>query len=413
MNKANLQPLKGFRDFLPDQARKREFVINTLKEVFSSYGFEPLETPALERIETLLGKYGEEADKLIYRFKDRGEREVGLRYDLTVPLSRVIASNPNILFPFKRYQIQTVWRADNTQAGRFREFTQCDVDTIGSKSPMADSEIIIMIAKSLERLNFKNFKIIINDRFALFNSLSRIATFNNEEKLSICRSLDKIKKIGKEGVMKELKERGFKQAEEIIKTISESQETKDLSLIFSYLKKLGLKENQIKFDSFLTRGLDYYTSTIFEIEVEGYQGGSIAGGGRYDALISFSAGKNIPAVGISFGIDRLIEAMEQQDLFKDIKKSSSQILVTVFSKEYLDNSLNIVSLLRDKGINSEIYLDEEKLDKQMKYADKKGIRYVIILGPDEIKKNEVTVKDLSTGNQSTVALEKIDNFFLS
>lgn len=413
MNKANLQPLKGFRDFLPEQARKREFVINTLKEVFSSYGFEPLETPALEKIEVLMGKYGEDADKLIYKFKDRGEREVGLRYDLTVPLSRVIASNSNLSFPFKRYQIQTVWRADNTQAGRFREFTQCDADTIGSKFQLADAEIIMMATKSLEKLGFKKFKILINDRFALFNSLSKIDKFNDKEKLSICRSLDKIKKIGEEGVIEELKEKGFTKAGEIIKAIKESQKTKDLNLVLNYLKKLGLMDDQIKFDPFLTRGLDYYTNMIFEIETEEYQGGSIAGGGRYDTLISFKAEEYLPAVGFSFGIDRLIEAMEQQNLFKNMKESPVQFLVTVFDESLAEKSSEVSQQLKKDGFTNEIYSAKDKLDKQIKYADKKGIRYVVILGPDEVKKNEITVKDLSNGRQRTGDLNKFNELLRS
>ncbi|MCX6726069.1 MAG: histidine--tRNA ligase [Candidatus Shapirobacteria bacterium] len=407
----NLQPLKGFRDFLPEQARKREFVINTLKKVFSSYGFEPLETPSLEKIEILMGKYGQEADKLIYRFQDLGKREVGLRYDLTVPLSRVIAINQNLPLPFKRYQIQTVWRADKPQSGRFREFTQCDADIVGSKSLIADTEIILMAKKALEKLGFKKFIIYVNDRWSLFQNLSQFKQLSNQNKLSICQSLDKIKKIGKDGVIKELEEKGFKEAEQIIKIIGESLKSKDLNIIFDNLKKMGLEE-EIKFDPYLTRGLDYYTNMIFEIYVENYQGGSLAGGGRYDTLIGFSAEKYLPAVGFSFGIDRLIEVMEKENLFKNIPLQSTQVLVTVFSQEYLENSLQTVSLLRNKGISVEIYLNEEKLDKQIKYADKKGIRFVIILGPNEVKKNEVTIKDLSTGSQRTITLKEIDNFFL-
>jgi len=409
--KPKSQTLKGFRDFLPGDARKRDYVINTLKKVFSSYGFEPLETPALEYIETLLGKYGEEADKLIYRFQDRGEREVGLRYDLTVPLARVIASNPNIPLPFKRYQIQTVWRADKPQSGRFREFTQCDADIVGSKSLLADAEVIQMSAITLEKLGFKKYKISINDRWVLFKNLSQFAQLENKDKLSICRTLDKIKKIGKNEVIKELKAKGFKQVEEIIKLISKSQKSKDLGLIFTYLKKSGLDEKQLVFDPFLTRGLDYYTNMIFEIDIENYQGGSIAGGGRYDTLIGFSAEKYLPAVGFSFGIDRLIEAMEKQGLFKKISLSSSQILVTVFSQEYLEKSIELSKILRQKNLSVEVYLNEDKLDKQIKYADKKGTQYVIILGPDEVKKKTVTIKDLTTGRQTTIALNKINEFF--
>jgi histidyl-tRNA synthetase len=269
-----------------------------------------------------------------------------------------------------------------------------------------------MAKNSLEKLGFRKFTIFINDRWNLFQSLSWFKELNNQDKLSICQSLDKIRKIGKDNVIKELEGKGFKEAQQIIKIIGESSKSKDLDIIFNNLKKMGLKE-EIKFDPYLTRGLDYYTNMIFEIYVENYQGGSLAGGGRYDTLIGFSTGKYLPAVGFSFGIDRLIEVMENQDLFKNVLLVPSQILVTVFSQEYMENSLKIVSLLRDKGLRVEIYLNEDKLDKQIKYADKKGIKYVIILGPDEIKKDEVTIKDLSTGSQKTIAFKEVDNFFLS
>jgi len=400
MNKANLQPLKGFRDFLPEQAQKRDYVINTLKKVFSSYGFEPLETPALEYASILLGKSGEETDKLIYKFMDRGGREVGLRYDLTIPLMRIVANNP-LPMPFKRYQIAPVWRADKPQAGRFREFWQADIDTIGTKIGLSDAEIIECALQSIKKLGFKDYKMIINDREIFKN-------FGLSLKSVI--ELDKKEKEGEKPFLGQLIAEGKteKEAQEIFEKITKAKKTKTLEELFSLIKS-----DKIYFDPTLSRGLDYYTSVIFELRVEKYGNLSVGGGGRYDNLIGQFSGKDLPAVGISFGIDRLIEAMEQQDLFKNIKNFSSRVLVTVFSKEYLNNSLEIVSLLRDKNISVEIYLNNDKLDKQIKYADKKGIKYVVIIGPDEVKNKTVTIKDLSTGRQSTVALDKINEFFSS
>ena len=400
MNKANLQPLKGFRDFLPEDARKRESVINTLKEVFSSYGFEPLETPALEYTSTLLGKSGKETDKLIYKFMDRGEREVGLRYDLTVPLVRVVATNPDIPLPFKRYQIAPVWRADKPQAGRFREFWQADIDTIGTKIGLSDAEIIECALEVMQKLGFKDYKMIINDR-EIFKDYGL--------SLKSVIELDKKEKEGEKPFLKQLTAEGKteREAQEIFEKITKAKKTKALEELFSLIKG-----DNVYFEPTLSRGLDYYTSIIFELRIEKYGNLSVGGGGRYDNLIGQFVGKNIPAVGFSFGIDRLIEAMEQQNLFKNIP-FTDQVLVTVFSPEYLEKSIGMSKILRQNKMRVEVYLNEDKLDKQIKYADKKGIKYVIILGPDEVKNKTVTIKDLSTGDQRTVALEEIDNFFLS
>jgi histidyl-tRNA synthetase len=400
MNKANLQPLKGFRDFLPEDARKRDSVINTLKKVFSSYGFEPLETPALEYTSTLLGKSGEETDKLIYKFMDRGEREVGLRYDLTVPLVRVVATNPDIPLPFKRYQIAPVWRADKPQAGRFREFWQADIDTIGTKIGLSDAEIIECALEVMQKLGFKDYKMIINDR-EIFKDYGL--------SLKSVIELDKKEKEGEKPFLKQLTAEGKteEEAQEIFEKITKAKKTKALEKLFSLVKG-----DNVYFEPTLSRGLDYYTSIIFELRIEKYGNLSVGGGGRYDNLIGQFVGKNIPAVGFSFGIDRLIEAMEQQNLFKNIP-STNQVLVTVFSKEYLEKSIEMSKILRQNKMRVEVYLNEDKLDKQIKYADKKGIKYVIILGPDEVKNKTATIKDLSTGDQRTVPFQEIDNFFLS
>ena len=385
------QTLKGFRDFLPNEARKRQYVINTLRPVFESYGFEPLETPSLEYEEILLGKYGDEGDKLMYRFKDKGKRKVALRYDQTVPLARVVAQYQNELpMPFKRYQIQNVWRAENTQKGRFREFVQCDIDTIGLDTPLADAEIINVAIKAYEKLGFKNFKVLINDR-TVFEGLPNYAV----------TAIDKLKKIGRGKVLEELVRKGQskQQMASILSSIEGKRPTERLSQIFSYLEKFGIKKSQYEFFPTLARGLDYYTSTIIEIETKGYAGGSLGGGGRYDKLIGMFAGKDIPAVGFSFGFDRLTEAMEQNKLFP-FDLQITKVLVTIFSKKLKQKSLDYTTALSSAGVSTELYLDENtKMEKQLKYADKKGIPYVVIIGPDETSTNLVTLRNMKTREQ--------------
>ncbi|OGH30173.1 MAG: histidine--tRNA ligase [Candidatus Levybacteria bacterium RIFCSPLOWO2_01_FULL_37_26] len=404
------QTLKGFRDFLPSEARKRQYAIDILKKVFESYGFEPLETPALEYEEVLLGKYGDEGDKLMYRFTDRGDRKVALRYDQTVPLARVVAQYQNELpMPFKRYQIQNVWRADNTQKGRFREFMQCDIDTVGTNSLLADAEIIEVTSASLKALGFKDFKILINDR-KTFSQLNKQGFVTDKDLVKAIRSLDKIKKIGEKGILEDLQKNGF--SKEISKAIVENakklKESDDILLISKILEQLGLrKSEEFIFVPELARGLDYYTGLIFEVEIKDYDVGSVCGGGRYDNLIGMFAGKQIPAVGCAFGFDRLIEAMDALNLFpKDLQ--TTKVLVTVFSKELLDKSIAVCEILSKNGINQELYLDtESKLEKQLKYADKKGIPYAIIIGPNEASKNMVTLRNMKTREQKTVSLEEV------
>ena len=395
----NPQTLKGFRDFLPLEAKKRQFVIDTLKKVFESYGFEPLETPALEYEEILMGKYGEEGDKLMYRFEDNGKRKVALRYDQTVPLARVVAQYQNELsMPFKRYQIQNVWRADNTQKGRYREFLQCDADIVGSSSPLSDAETITVAAKSLEKLGFKNFKILINDRKLLSNISTKSLTI-----------LDKLDKIGEENVRKELKEAG--ESENLIDQAKAFKASVNLTEIKDQVSKLGVSEDLIEFKPTLVRGLNYYTGIIYEIEIEGYSAGSVCGGGRYDNLIGTFAGRQIPAVGFAFGFDRLMEAMEELKLFPT-NLTTTRVLVTVFSKDLKDKSFEIAQMLRNKNVNTEIWLDDDaKMEKQLKYADKKQIPYVVIIGPDEARNDTVTVKNLATREQKTIPLGQLTDLF--
>lgn len=402
------QTLKGFRDFLPLQARKRQYVIDTLKSVFTSYGFEPLETPVLEYEEILTGKYGDEGEKLMYRFEDHGKRRVAMRYDQTVPLARVIAQYQNtIVLPFKRYQIQPVWRAENTQKGRFREFIMCDADTVGTSELLSDAEVLGVVSDALKKLGFSNFKILINDR-RVFEGLS----------IKAITILDKLKKIGIDGVVEELVANSIvkntEDAKALLQSITEKKPTVYIEEIFSALEKSGVTKSQIEFSSTLARGLDYYTGLIFEVEIPEYPTGSVCGGGRYDNLIGMFAGKQIPAVGFAFGFDRVIEAMETLQLFPDeLAQSNTKVLVTIFSEDLKQKSLEASSLLRSNNINTEIYLGEIKeknpLEKQLKYADAKGIPYAVIIGPEEREKQKIILKDLKQRTQESMATEEAIN----
>ena len=396
------QTLKGFRDFLPQEAKKRQYVINALKEVFESYGFEPLETPALEYEEVLLGKYGKEGDKLMYRFTDNGGRRVALRYDQTVPLARVVAqygmtgSDP-VTLPFKRYQIQPVWRGENPQKGRYREFLQCDIDIVGANSLLADAEIIACALSAVQKLKIKNAMLFINDR----------NIFKGIEPKYIA-VIDKLEKIGREEVLNELQEKGLtkQSAVKLLQRLEKTAIPESVSQLFKYLKPLLTEGLMIEFRPTLARGLDYYTGAIFELIIQGKGGNSIGGGGRYDNLIGIFTGKSVPAVGFSFGFDRLIEAMEELNLFPD-NLVSTKVLVTLFDESLCTNSIKVAATLRQAGVNTELYPQLDKLEKQLKYADRKGIPYVVILGPKEKDKGTVIVKGMSSQKQEEVSQEKL------
>lgn len=402
------QTLKGFRDIPPEEALKRGRVLSLLKSVFKSYGFAPLETPTLEYAQVLEGKYGAEADKLIYKFKDRGGREAALRYDLTVPLARYVAQNRGkIIFPFKRYQIGNVFRAEKPQAGRYREFTQVDVDTVGTDTALADAEILAVISSCLEILGVKNFKILVNDR-NLFNDLPKKAVL----------ILDKLDKIGENAVINELDKAGF-EGEEILKNAQNQKPTPHLKEIFTLLESFGISKANCAFNPLLARGLDYYTGMVYEVGVEGAPGSisggprpqrlskpklAISGGGRYDNMIGIFGKQKIPAVGGSFGLDRLTEIVPAETLQEIPFKP--KVLVTIFSPELLPQAVTLFDKIQGEGVESEIYLDPTaKLDKQLKYADKKGIQFAVILGPQELKNREITLKDLRSGLQKTVSQE--------
>ncbi len=407
MLKVEPRTLKGFRDFLPGEARKRQYVQNILKGVFESFGFEPLETPTLEYEDILSGKYGEEGDRLMYKFEDQGGRKVALRYDQTVPLARVAAQYTQLPKPFKRYQIQNVFRAENTQKGRFREFLQCDIDTVGTTDPLSDAEILAVVAKSFQKLGFKNFKILINDR-NIFSDLTREDVVRPDDVLAIIRSVDKLKKIGQEAVLKEIENLGYPKADAIfiLESIEKKPMTQTLEKILEYLDKLGVPENLVEFSPTLARGLDYYTGLILEVECPDYPAGSLGGGGRYDNLLGIFGKGDLPAVGFAFGFDRIIEAMEALNLFPE-DLPTTKALVTIFSPDLVDQSLEVSSRLRSNNISVEIYLDTQaKLEKQLKYADQNGIPYAVIIGPEEAKSNQVVLKDLRNRTQEILSLDE-------
>ena len=393
-----MRTLKGFRDFLPREAKKRQWLIEKLRSVFESYGFEPLETPALEYAELLKGKYGEE-EKLIYEFETKGKDKVALRYDQTVPLSRVITQYQNdLVFPFKRYQIQNVWRGENPQKGRYREFIQCDADIIGSPSPIADAEILKLVLNIYKTLGLSVI-IKINDS----------ENFKNLDKKYVA-AIDKLEKIGESEVLSELTDKGL--TEEVArKALSDLQikpRTEKIKKVLLTLKQMGADMNSIAYEPTLARGLDYYTGIIFETVAQG-SSGSLCSGGRFDKLIGLFSGNDIPAVGFGLGFDRTIEVLEEQNLLPE-NNISSKVLVTIFNNDLKEKSLEVYKKLRDENISCEIYLDESApLPKQLKYADKKGIPYVLIIGPKEVKENKVTIKNLKTGKQKTITKGEILN----
>ncbi|MFQ5604558.1 MAG: histidine--tRNA ligase [bacterium] len=445
---------KGTRDFLPENMWRRQYVINTIKNIFERYGYEPLETPAIEKLEVLSGKYGEEGESLIFKvlkrgtpleelLRDRKELVVqdyhelvneALRYDLTVPLSRVVAMYQHeLIFPFKRYQIQPVWRADRPQRGRYREFYQCDVDTIGTESMLADAEAIAIVYEVLNSLKFKKFKIRINNR-KILNGIVNYAGILAEKGHLVFIAIDKLEKIGLEGVQKELAERGInsKQADKIFQVLEISQTSKkvleelaggfaeveeirqgteELLQIVQHLKNLDVPDTYYKIDLYLARGLGYYTGPIHESVVEEPKIGSLTGGGRYDNLIGMFSGREIPATGVAFGIERIIDVLSQQDMLPE-SKTKSEVLVTLFDESTVEASLKFTQQLRKAGVHAEHFFDLSKLKKQFTFADKKKIPFVVIIGPDEMQKQQVTIKELSTGEQKVLQWEEAVKFIL-
>lgn len=404
------QTLKGFRDFLPEKMYVRKYVISILEEVFQSFGFEPLQTPTLEYAEVLTGKYGEEADKLMYTFEDRGGRKVGLNYDLTVPTARVLAQYQNELpLPFKRYQIQPAYRAENTQKGRYRQFIQCDIDTFGSKSPLADAEIIAVIYTALRKLNFDKFTIRINSRQVLFNALEKVGIEDKKLQLSVLQSVDKLDKKPEEEVIAELAQRGIdeKKAKELLEVIKNSTPDENLDAVFKYLSSLGVDKNYYEFVPFIVRGLDYYTGPIFETIVDEPKIGSITGGGRYDNLVKSLGGPNVPATGTTIGFDRICDVIEELGLLSGLTQNPTKVLVTVFSPELARESLIAATAIREEGVVTTFFEDENtKLEKQLAYANRKNIPFVCVIGPEEAGKGLVKLKDMASGEEQLVSFKK-------
>jgi len=431
----NPQRLKGFRDLMPEAMFARRHFMDTLRSIFELYGFAPLETPTLEYAATLEGKYGED-ERLMYKFEDLGKRKVGMRFDLTVPLARVVAMHMNELqFPWKRYQMSPVWRGENPQFGRYREFYQCDVDIVGSASPMADAEILAMLGEAMTRLGFTGYRVPVNNR-KLLAGIARSAGVAPEQAGTIYRAVDKMDKIGPEGVREEIVKHGV--PEEVaaravdlflmgkgVKSFSDNAALlselagalkgdeeamvglEELGKIFDVLSGMNLDLDRYRLDVALARGLDYYTGAIFEIIVDEPKIGALGGGGRYDKLMSLFSGRDLPTTGMTFCVERMVDVMFELGMIAP-QSTASRALITVFdgSIESVSASLGLASELRAQSIPCEVYLNAgDKLGKQFGYADKLGIPYAVVLGPDEIAAGTAAVKSLKMPppNQQTVS----------
>lgn len=448
MSKYSASIPKGTRDFGPKEMQRRNFIFDTIRRVFQLYGYQPIETPAMENLQTLLGKYGEEGDKLLFRILNSGNylqdipeellheanpqkilpyiAEKGLRYDLTVPFARFVVQHHNELtFPFKRFQIQPVWRADRPQKGRYREFYQCDADVIGSKSLINEGELIKMIDEVFSRLNLK-VSIRLNNRKILAGIAEYIGHAN--QLIDITTSIDKLDKIGPEEVNTELSKRGI--TDEAIEKLNpllflEGDNTIKLKKLESYLDKVpialdGINEmfavlkyvmsfevsSQIIFDPTLARGLNYYTGTIIEVISLDADIGSICGGGRYDDLTGIFGLPDVSGVGISFGADRIYDVMEQTNSFPEQISTTTQVLFVNFGLREAEFCISLISKLRARGISAEIYPESSKLKKQLAYANSNGIPYVVIVGEDEINSSFVTLRNMTSGTQQKLTTEE-------
>lgn len=443
---------KGTRDFSTEEMLRREYIFGTIKQVFRLYGYQPIETPAMENLSTLLGKYGEEGDKLLFRILNSGDflsavddrelsskdasslapkiSEKGLRYDLTVPFARyVVQHREEITFPFKRYQIQPVWRADRPQKGRYREFFQCDADVIGSDSLLNEYELIRIIDEIFRRLNVAVI-IKVNNR----KILSGIAEYiGNPEKITdITVAIDKLDKIGAEAVNTELKSKGLSdeavsllqpvlqlsgnthsKLEQLEKILAGSEAGRkgieETRILFSYLANSSLT-SEVELDLTLARGLNYYTGAIIEVKSRDVSIGSICGGGRYDNLTGVFGLPGVSGVGVSFGADRIYDVLRQLNLFDDAQSSATKVLVVNFGENELPYALRITEVLRKFSISSELYPDAAKLKKQISYADARKIPYLIIAGDEEIKNDSLTIKIMATGEQKKIGLKELETF---
>lgn len=446
---------KGTRDFTAQEVSRRKYIINILQNNFELFGFQPLETPSFENLSTLTGKYGEEGDRLIFKilnssineakeekktqmlndfqralekpFSSENLTDKALRYDLTVPFARFVAMNHGQLtFPYKRYQIQPVWRADRPQKGRFREFYQCDADVVGSESLLQEVDLIQLYLKSFADLKV-SVTIHVNNR-KILSGLAEYAGIT-DKLIEFTVALDKLDKIGKEGVVKELLEREisqdsidkldflFSQSDDALENLLQLKEkfvgneiglkgVEELEFVLTQSVGLGVDIQNLVFDITLARGLDYYTGAIFEVKADEAQMGSIGGGGRYDDLTAVFGVKNIPGIGISFGLDRIYLVMEELGLFPAEATSKVEYLFANFGGDETLDALKLIMQLREKGISAELYPENAKINKQFTYAEKKGIKNLVFLGEEEIKNRTVTFKNLEAGEQKTVSLEE-------
>lgn len=451
----NISIPKGTRDFLPVETERRNYIFDTIRKVFQRFGYAPIETPAMENLSTLLGKYGEEGDRLIFKILNSGNFSEGitsedfsesspnalsaricekaLRYDLTVPFARYVVMHRNELtFPFKRYQIQTVWRADRPQKGRYREFYQCDVDVIGSNSLLNEVDLIQIVDDVFKMLSVP-VVVKINNRKVLTGIAEYIG--HPDKIVDITVAIDKLDKIGIDNVIKELQEKEIStHAIELLKPLfflgSDSDSKlndlekilqnstiglkgiEEIRTVLSYLTETGLK-SKVEFDLTLARGLNYYTGAIFEVKALGVEMGSICGGGRYDDLTGIFGMPGVSGVGISFGADRIYDVLNQLNKFPSETSVTSEVLFVNFGDEETKHCLKYASELRNSEINCEIYPDVAKMKKQFEYADKKNIPYVIIAGSEEIESGSLTVKNMKTGEQQKLSLLEVKNLLSS
>ncbi len=425
----NFQTPRGTRDFLPEEMIKRNFIINTFKKVFENYGFSPFETPAFENFELLAakGSGGDEIKDQIYYFKDKSNRELGLRFDLTVPMARVVANNPQLPKPFKRYCIARAWRYEEIRKDRFREFWQCDVDTVGSSIMEADAEILAVAVDSLKALGFKKFIVKLNNR-KILSALIDYVDVPKNKKYDVFRAIDKLDKFGEDTVKDELKKAGLKpkQKKELLELIKmegspEEMIKKAENILQSAIGFEGLSElkkiveisesygfiDRIVIDFSLARGLDYYTGPIFEvIDTSGKNIGSLAGGGRYDDLIELFGGRPTPATGISLGIERIVEVMEQEKML-NLPKTKVKVFVANVNEDVKTNTVEIAKQLRDEGIPCQIDLMNRNLKKQLEFADSMDIPFSLIIGPEEVKKKTVKFRDMKKREESRMKLGKV------
>jgi len=440
---------KGTRDFSAEEVYRRKFIINILQKNFELFGFQPLETPSFENLSTLTGKYGEEGDRLIFKILNSGDyasktkdedwtaknsqkltaqiSEKALRYDLTVPFARYVAMNHGQLnFPFKRYQIQPVWRADRPQKGRFREFYQCDADVVGSVSLWQEVELVQLYLKSFSDLNLK-VALHLNNR-KILSGLAEFAGIS-DQLIDFTVALDKLDKIGRDGVVKELSEKNiseesigkldflFNQSENALENLAQLKEkfqgneigtsgVEELEFVLKNSFELGISEETLKFDITLARGLDYYTGAIFEVKALDVAMGSIGGGGRYDNLTEVFGVKNIPGIGVSFGLDRIYLVMEELNLFPEESAKKVEFLFANYGEKESLAAMKIIAQLHRKGISAELYPESAKLKKQFVYAEKKGIPNLVFFGEQEITDRNITVKNLETGEQITKSVDE-------